>query len=82
MKDSLYELSRSSFLGPPKYLFRGAIFDNHTASAENDARSDVPGKVHIVSHDHHRHGLFSQMHNDLLDFSDKLRIKSRRNFVE
>ena len=49
---------------------------------EDHTVSDLPGELHLVRDDEHRHALARQVAHDDEDLADELRVESRRDLVE
>ena len=82
LQAALQELLRARLLRPVEDLGRRSLLDDAALVHEHDAIADVPGEVHLVRDDEHRHPGSRKVAHDDEHLADELRVERRRDLVE
>ncbi len=61
-----------------KKLLRCSLFDDFTLIHKNDPIRQLPGKTHLLGDTDHGHATAGQLHQNVKDFFDHLRIQCGR----
>ena len=78
----LQKLLGLDLLGSIEEQVRRILLDDHPFIHKQNLTGYLPGKVHFMRHDQHRHAFLSQLLHDLQDLADQLRIQGRGRFVK